>query len=323
MTKQKIIITLLWSIFSCNSFAQLGADEEIAKAKGLELYGQNDWYDSQPLLEVAAKAGDQKAQYYLGEAIRLSKRYTTAEARKWYGAAAEQGDLYAMLRLGSGNDLCKILHACEGSLDRDWKKQAIKIARERADKGDTEAMTVLYMAGQGVNWVEKAAEDGDSYAQNLLAIAYENGAGWFLIPGSRSEAVEKWYRASAKGGNAQAMNLYSNFLYKQNRSKEEIGYWFKMAADAGHLDVIASYAMNVAHLPDSFGYPLNITEAYGLMFLVSKLKGGGTAPEDGRRYLPLIAEKMTTEEIQQGIAYAAEWEKTHPPLSYYPPVYGY
>jgi hypothetical protein len=59
------------------------------------------------------------------------------------------------------------------------------------------------------------------------------------------------------------------------------------------------------------------------MYLLSKLEGGGTGPEDGKRFLPMIAEKMTKEEIQQGIAYAAEWERTHPPLSYYPPIYGY
>jgi hypothetical protein len=57
-------------------------EQQAAKDKGLVLYNQSDWYDSQPLLRIAAEAGDRTAQYYLGEAIRLSSWYTTAEARK-------------------------------------------------------------------------------------------------------------------------------------------------------------------------------------------------------------------------------------------------
>jgi len=37
----------------------------------------------------------------------------------------------------------------------------------------------------------------------------------------------------------------------------------------------------------------------------------------------VIAEKMTGQEIKQGVAFAKEWEKTHPPLSYFDPIYGY
>lgn len=324
MIKQIITSLLLLTLFSSSVFAQLTTDEEAARNKGIELYKQSDWYDSQPLLEIAAKAGDQTAQYYLAEAIRLSKRYTTQEAKKWYEAAAEQGDLYAMLRLSSGGDLCTIIGTCDGKPGEQWQEQALKVACERAQNNDPEAMRVLYILGEGLNWLEKAAETGDGRSQHSLALAYKNGKGWFLIPGAREKAVERWAQASAEAGYPPGMYFYADVIYKKNRGpNNDVAYWLKKSAEAGHLAVVVSYALNVAHQPDTYGYPLNLIEAYGLIYLVSQLTGGGAAPEDARRNLPEIAAKMTPEEIQQGIAFSKEWEKTHPPLSYYPPIYGY
>ena len=177
MIKQIITRFLLLTLFPASAFAQLTSDEEIARDKGIVLYKQSDWYDSQPLLEIAAKAGDRNAQYYLAEAIRLSKRYTTSEAKKWYEAAAEQGDLYAMLRLSDSDDLCGIIGACDGKSGEQWRKHALSTARGRAQEGDTEAMTVLYTMRQGLSWLEKAAERGDSDAQHFLAITYKDGGG--------------------------------------------------------------------------------------------------------------------------------------------------
>jgi TPR repeat protein len=314
---------LLSTFFSGSVLAQLTIEEQTARDKGIVLYKQNDWYDSQPLLEIAATAGDRNAQYYLAEAIRLSKRYTTAEAKKWYEAAAEQGDLYAMLRLSSDGDLCTIIGTCDGKSGEQWQEQALKAARERAQNEDPEAMRVLYILGGGLKWLEKAAETGDGRSQYSLALAYKNGNGWFLIPGNREKAVERWAKASAEAGYAPGMAFYAHFLYNNKRSKKEIAYWLKKTAETGHLETLAAYALYVAHLPDGLDYPLNLVEAYGITFLISQLTGGGSAPINARRNLPEIAAKMTPEEIQQGIAFSKEWEKTHPPLSYYPRVYGY
>ena len=323
MIKQILNRLLLLTLFPASAFAQLTSEEEIARDKGIVLYKQSDWYDSQPLLEIAAKAGDRTAQYYLAEAIRLSKRYTTEEAKKWYEAAAEQGDLYAMLRLSSGGDLCTIIGTCDGKSGEQWQEQALKVARERAQHQDPEAMRVLYILGEGLKWLEKAAETGDGHSQYSLALAYKNGNGWFLIPGSREKAVERYAKASAEAGYAPAMEFYANFLYDNKRPKKEIAYWLKKTAETGHLEALAAYALYIAHLPDGLDYPINLVEAYGITYLISQLTGGGAAPEDARRSLPKIAAKMTTEETQQGIAFSKEWEKTHPPLSYYPRVYGY
>ncbi len=289
----------------------------------MALYSQSDWYDSQPLLQVAAEAGDSSAQYYLGEAIRKSKRYTTAEAKKWYEAAAEQGDLYAMLRLSSKDDLCSDMGACTGKSGEEWRKQALTIARERAEKGDTQAMTVLFTARQGIGWLEKAAEAGDSYAQQLLASVYKSGRGWFLVPGSREKAVEKWLKASADGGYSRGMFLYANYLYDNNGNISDIAYWIKKAAEGGHIDSVSTYAENMSESSNELNHPLDIIAAYGLTLLLSELDGGGTAHQDAQRSLPTITKKMTSQEIELGVVFAKKWKKTHPPLSYFDPIYGY
>jgi TPR repeat protein len=299
------------------------SEEEAARDKGIVFYKQSAWDSAQPFLKIAAAAGDPKAQYYLGEAIRLNNMFMTEEAKKWYEAAAEQGDHYAMLRLGDSDDLCGVIDTCEGKSAEQWRKKALKTAYERANNADTEAMIVLYTMGEGLRWLERSAERGNSDAQHFLAIVYKDGDGWFIIPGNREKAVERWAKASAEAGYVPAMEFYANFLYDHQRSNQEIAYWFKKTAEAGHLAALGSYAMNLAHLPEGFGYPLNLVEAYGITYLITQLTGGGGAPVYARRNLPEIAAKMTPEEIQQGIAFSKEWEKTHPPLSYYPPVYGY
>ncbi|CEL27777.1 tetratricopeptide repeat protein [Pseudomonas sp. A1230] len=323
MIKQVIFGFLFSTFFSFLYAAQLTDSQTAAKNKGITLYQQSAWDSSQPFLKIAAEAGDQKAQYYLGEAIRLSNRYTTEEARKWYEAAADQGDLYAMLRLSSKSDLCNAMGDCATKSNEEWRARAIKIARERADEGDTEAMVVMFTANQGLEWLEKAAESKDSFAQQLLASAYQRGQGWFIVPGSREKAIEKWFKASAEAGFPPGMYLYANYLYEHNGDMSEIGSWLRKTAEAGHIDALVSYALNVAHIPDTYGFPLDLVKAYGFTYLVSELKGGGASPREARINLPQIAEKMNAEEIEMGISFAKKWEQTHPPLSYFPPIYGY
>ena len=309
--------------FISTAFADLTPEQQAARERGLVLYQQSDWYDSQPLLLVAAQAGDQQAQYYLAEAIRLSNRYMTDEARRWYEAAAEQGDLFAMLRLSNSSDLCHQVGTC-GPNAFDWRSKALDTAYERAEQGDTEAMRALFNAGQGIGWLEKAAEGGDAPAQRLLAGLYRDGEGWFLLPGRRQQAIEKWYRASAEGGFPLGMMHYANYLDENNGSKEEIAYWIKKAAEAGYITAVSSYAYYLAHMPNAFNYPKDMIAAYGLTYLISRLEGGGFEPDFARREtLPSMAEKMTSEQIEEAKVFAAEWERTHPPLSFFVPVYGY
>jgi TPR repeat protein len=204
-------------------------------------------------LRIAAEAGDRTAQYYLGETFRLNNMFMTAEAQKWYEAAAKQGDLFAMLRLGNREDLCRVLDTCADSSK--WRDKALDLAYERVERGDTEAMRVLYHAEEGLAWLEKAAEAGDTIAQQLLGSFYKAGGGWFLTTGNRNKAVESWFRASAEGGDPVGMMLYANYLFENDGSKKEIRHWVKKAAETGYIDAVSTYASNVAHFPNDLDFP--------------------------------------------------------------------
>lgn len=109
-------------LFATQAFSQLTASQEDAKVRGLELYNQMKAISALPFLTVAAKAGDRDSQYYLAEALRKNNRHMTPEAQKWYEAAANQGDFYAMIQLGrSDDDMCKVMENCP-----DTKKKQIE-----------------------------------------------------------------------------------------------------------------------------------------------------------------------------------------------------
>ncbi|VXC97299.1 conserved exported hypothetical protein [Pseudomonas sp. 8Z] len=198
------VLALIFCMFVGVVNAGLSPQQQAARDHGLAIYKQGSWIDSQPFLREAAEAGDREAQYYLGEALRLSKRYMTAEAQKWYQAAAEQGDIHAMLRLASKRDLCGTLETC--SQDQDyWRQRAYKEGLERTKKGDLQAMSQMYAVTGDADWLKKAAEAGSPVGQYQLANYYKNGKGWFFSSSARQEAVEKWYRAAAENGQANAM----------------------------------------------------------------------------------------------------------------------
>ena len=189
----KVALVAICSLAS-SAWAQLTPEQQAAKEKGLVLYQQSDWYDSQPLLRIAAEAGDSEAQYFLAETLRLSNRYITAEAQKWYEAAAEQGEVYAMLRLsGKGDDLCVAMGNCpaDQKTPYEWLMLARKTASARAAQGDAAALYQMNSATAELEWLEKAAEAGHGEAQWLLANRYKEGRGTFLWPGSREEAA-RW-----------------------------------------------------------------------------------------------------------------------------------
>lgn len=83
------------------------------KISGIILYNQLKIDAAIPQLEKDAEAGDIDSQYYLGEALRKRNRYMTREAQQWYGKAANNGSIFAMIQLGrQNNDLCKKMNNC-------------------------------------------------------------------------------------------------------------------------------------------------------------------------------------------------------------------
>jgi hypothetical protein len=305
--------------------AQLTPEQQAAKEKGITLYNQYKAISAEPYLKTAAKAGDREAQYYLGEALRLNNRFMTNEAQKWYIAAAEQGDYYAMFRLSdTDTDLCTAMKNCPPGArsDEDWTRLLWKTAESLAEKGDGEAMMIMYNSTGDLDWLEQSASAGYARAQWFLANQYLEGEGFFFPPWNRSKKVEELLKKSAEGGFAKGMSQYVAIL-RQSGDVDGARTWIRKTAEAGMAGAVGTYGAYLAHVPNEVGYPLDLVKGYGLVSLLLELDGGGDAKVYAEDVLPEIAAKMTPEQIEEAKAFAQEWKASHPPLSFFPEKLGF
>ncbi|WP_085707691.1 tetratricopeptide repeat protein [Pseudomonas sp. B35(2017)] len=320
MKKTITLLFLALSTLCMNAFAALTQEQVIAKEKGLILFNQFKISSALPYLEIASNAGDQDSQYYLGEALRQRNRYMTADARKWYEAAASQGNLYAMVQLGrSSNDLCKTMNNCPESSPppANWLQEARRFAEPKAEQGDAEAMYIMYEITLNRDWLERSANAGHSIAQFWMAIGDKQGEG-FLLPWKRKESVGNWFKASAEGGNPRAMMEYAAFLYENGGDLEVARHWIKAAAEYGYEGGVTSYGAYLAHAPERFGFELDLIKGYAITSLLKELDEGRSMQSYVEEVLPEIAEKMTPQQIKEAEAFSVQWKKTHPPLSFFP-----
>ncbi|MEB0079015.1 sel1 repeat family protein [Pseudomonas sp. CCI3.2] len=320
-------ITGLLLLLSNCAWAQLTTEQEDARSQGLFFLNMISSEKASPFLEISAGAGDTESQYYLAEILRRNNKFITPKAQALYEAAAEKGDIYSMMRMANKkDDLCHIMENCPPDIKtpQQWSETARALAKERAAQGDGEAMQQLFLMTTHLDWLIKAAEAGFPEAQEFLGSLYKEGVGTFLIPGNREKEIEKWYKASAEGGYPPGMNSYADLLHKRG-DRQGYGYWIERSAKAGHFGAMSGYAAWTAHMPDEVGYPLDLVKAYGLTLLMAEADPGRgpSSPGYGGEVLPEVAAKMTPEQIEAGKAYAKEWAKTHPPLSRFPPKFGF
>jgi len=319
LIKKSLLTALLIIAFANPVSAELSSEQQAAKTQGITLYNQYKAVSATPFLTIAAEAGDHEAQYYLGESLRRKNHYMNPEARKWYEASAAQGDLYAMIQLGrSEKDLCTFSNDCPPDQKKpiEWLNQAKNIAMPKAIQGDAEAMYILYELTLDDAWLEKAAMAGNALAQYWMGVGYQQGEGFFL-PWKRGEAVAKWFKASAEGGYPKAMMEYAAILFESG-DIEGFRHWNEQAALVGYADTVYGYGSDIAHEPDTYGFPLDIIKGYALVYLLSELDGGGGMQVNVEYKLPLIAAKMTPEQIIEAKEFAKKWKSTHPPLSFFP-----
>jgi TPR repeat protein len=182
------------------------------------------WY------RFAAERGFARSQANLGQLL-LEKK--DAEARLWIEKAAAQKEprglyLLGMLHLEAGEDA-----------------QAAGLLREAAEGKDRDAryrLGLLYGAGRGVEkddtlgmqWVRRAAEQGQAQAQYFMAAAYSRG-----LYGLKRDDITAadWLRRSARQGNVDAQYALAN-AYADGRGvaydpNEALG-WIQLAAKNNH-----------------------------------------------------------------------------------------
>jgi len=214
----------------------------------------------------AAEQGLADAQDALGDLYDagqgVPKDY--AQAAFWYRKAAEQGDADGQYDLGTWYEeglnkgvlqddaqtafwrrKIRAWRAYINSVDfnhsEHWRyTQAALWYRKAAEQGNSvaqDALGDLYYNGQGVPqdytqaalWYRKAAEQGNSVAQDALGDLYYNGQG---VPQDYTQAA-LWYRKAAEQGDAEAQDALGD-LYNNGRGVPrdyaEAYFWYDLAA---------------------------------------------------------------------------------------------
>jgi len=321
------LVALLPAFITLHSVALTDVQQN-AQSKGIILF--NQLRIAEPYLQIAAEAGNREAQYFLAEELRQVSHGMTVRARYWYQEAAKQGDLYAMVQLArQPTKLCELDSECKKSSTSppEWKRIAVERATDLSNQGDGEAMYVLYVLSGNISWLEKSAGTNYGYSNWLLGNYYQDGNGFFLLPGSREKTVKKLYEASANAGYAKGMMSYGAILYKEG-DIDSYREWSIKAAHTGYASSVYGLANDLAHDPDTLHLPYDIVKAYALISLLTKMDGGGGIQGLASIKLKKFRSKMTSVQINEaenlaGHWEADHWEADHHPISFYPPKLDY
>ncbi|WP_244964771.1 tetratricopeptide repeat protein [Billgrantia kenyensis] len=325
MIKGSIALLLSALLLGPASGWALDAETQAAKDEGMIAYNLGFLLDAVPHLEVAAEAGDVDAMYYLGESHRIAHMGMTREALAWYQRAAERGAPYAMLRLDEGG-ACRLGDVCPEGGD-DWRQAALEVTLPKAEEGDPGAMGVLFDIYSALeqpqvadDWLERAGKAGDAESQYWLGILIGDGLGDYPDDAQREEVAEAWLRRAAEQGHAPAMNRLSALL-SQEGEYEEAWEWMDNASNEGHID--GRLGVGWCYLePDRDQKCLvkqDVVKGWAILFAMVEESGNVSA----EWLLKTRDELLTNEQLEEAEALAEEWLAKEPPLSEFPPRFGY
>lgn len=161
---------------------------------------EGEYKNAEKYYKEAANKNDSAGMYYLGYFYEFYQ-YDEKKSLKWYKMSAENGDTYAMVRIGQ---YCREQKNYQDAMT--WFTKAIE-----ADKDNGKAYNVLgimYNDGEGVqedknkafSYFKKSADTGFDWGMYNLAQCYEYGDG---ITKNWDKAVEL-YEKSAEAGNDEA-----------------------------------------------------------------------------------------------------------------------
>ncbi len=318
---------MLVAVFSSTLSWGVGAGIQEEKEAGMIDYNLGYVVDAIPKLEEAAEEGDVEAMYYLGESYRLTHMGMTSDAMEWYLQAAEHSDPYAMLRLWGGG-ACVAGDYCPEDADG-WREKALAEQLPLAEDGDAEAMLALYYiygalddSDEGNEWLERAANKGNPEAQHRLSTMIRDGYGFYWSDSHRSDAAVEWARKAAEQGYVPAMNTL--FALLSNIGDVKDGWdWLVKASDRGFLDArlnVGSCYFN----PDKRGGFCFVEQDKVKGWAIFHAANAETGSNTSQSLLRLNRDDITYEERQEAEALAeGEWLNHGPPLSNFPPKYGF
>ncbi len=286
-------------------------------------------------LKAKAESGDAKAEFSLGWMYQtgngVPKDY--AKAAQWLRDSAAQGNADAETNLGT-------LYADGQGVPENFT-MAIQWYRKAADQGGAVAQESLgniysdvadyeeaqwlvkskassavfcaqckWVFAQAAYWYRKAANQGDSYAQDELGTIYRAGLG---VPTSDAIALQ-WYRKAADQGNADAeMQLGTLYRWGLGVAQDDAraAMWYREAADHGDAD--AQYKLGLLY-QDGNGVPQDYTEAYFWfdVALASNHNVWMFDPKIAAKDRNDAASHLTPAELSQVQERARKWFKHHP-----------
>ncbi|MCE8026923.1 tetratricopeptide repeat protein [Billgrantia aerodenitrificans] len=304
----------------------LEPEVQTAKDEGMRIYGLGIAAESIPLLEPAAEAGDVEAMYYLGEIHRLRHMGLTRDAMAWYLQAAEQGDVHAMLRLFQGG-ACTAGDRCPEGYE-DWHHAALAVAQPKADAGDPDAMLqmsdIYRMFDQprrAGDWLERAAEAGQPEAQTILGNQILDGRGWYLTNGRRLSAAEAWFSKAAEQGHVPGMEGLAR-VYRNKEEFEQGWQWMIESSLRGSYQ--NRLGVGWCYLDPSYDQRCHtgkdVVKGWAVLYSLSK----EFKDVNARDIMSWNQDELTESQRQEAEALAeAEWIGREPPLSNFPPRFGY
>ncbi|EGU46905.1 hypothetical protein VII00023_17589 [Vibrio ichthyoenteri ATCC 700023] len=188
---------------------------EQAYQQGMLLYQQNKYTQARPLLKQAANRGYPAAALMYADTFYANLFIQTEEESEYIVKAAEMGSIIGMLEAGSARSINGKSHL--------WSAKSDRVLNDLADKGNAFAMSLLSGSSDShderFDWLKKAAEAGDAFAQHELARRYGSGDDWFLIPGKREKETERFFKAAADSGYWLGMLDYADRLKKRGNIK--------------------------------------------------------------------------------------------------------
>jgi TPR repeat protein len=225
------------------------------------------------------------------------------------------------------------LAAGERALKNANYSTALKEFMPLAKQGNARAqfnLGVMFDHGQGVpqddkeaaRWFRLAAEQGNQYAQLILAAKQGNVSSQYTLgqmyyegreegqglPQDYKEAA-RWHRLAAEQGFAYAQ-LNLGFMYHDGEGVpldfKEAARWFRLAAEQGDTD--GQYDLGTAYLLGQ-GVAQDDIQAYKWFSLASAIDRGGTSAKaiHMRDYL---APQMTLKQLADAQRLAREWKPT-------------
>ncbi|GAA0565840.1 hypothetical protein GCM10008997_12740 [Halomonas salifodinae] len=305
----------------------LEPETQAAKNEGMRLYNIGHSTAAMPYLRQAAEAGDVEAMYYMGEAERRQQMMgLTRAAMEWYLQAAAEGDAYSMLQLFRGG-ACTAGDRCPEGFE-DWHHAALAITQPQAEAGDPDAMLAMYhiqrmfeASRRAGEWLERAAEAGQPEAQTLLGRQILNGRGWYLTNSRRLGAAEEWLRQAAEQGYVPGMVALTAVLEREGQYSE-LWSWGKRAS------LLGSRVSRVVHgecliVPEREEYcreEADPIQGWAILYAVVEETSDNTA----KYILEQLHSQLSREEQEEAEALAErEWIGREPPLSNFPPRFGY